>query len=98
MAVALVGYLSALAVRPSAADGLPTWLRWFGQPGDWPTIAIVVAVLTALSVLSLRSVTARGRETLRSLWSPASPPRVRCWVSAHIGAVTTPRIRPSSSR
>ena len=37
VAVALVGYLSALAVRPSAADGLPTWLRWFGRPGDWPT-------------------------------------------------------------
>jgi len=58
--VALVGYLCALAVRPSAADGLPTWLRWFGQPGDWPTIAIVVAVLTALSVLSLRSRGSQG--------------------------------------
>ncbi len=53
--LALVVYLSVLAVRPSASAGLPTWLRWFGRPGSWPTMAIIVAVLAAGCVLGFRS-------------------------------------------
>ena len=54
-ALGLVAYLSVLAVRPSAARGLPAWLRWFGQPGSWQTIAVVAAVLAALCVLGFRT-------------------------------------------
>ena len=61
LAVALVflGWLSLLAARPSAADRLPNWLRWFGRPGSATTIAIVVAVIAVLCVLSFRSHSAR---------------------------------------
>jgi hypothetical protein len=61
LAVALVflGWLAIVAARPSAAGWLPTWLRWFGRPGSAPTIAIVVAVIAALCVLSFRSHSAR---------------------------------------
>jgi hypothetical protein len=61
LAVALVflGWLCILAARPSAADRLPNWLRWFGQPGSATTIAIVVAVIVVLCVLSFRSHSAR---------------------------------------
>jgi hypothetical protein len=55
LALALLVYLCVLAVRPSASDGMPTWLRWFGQPGSWPTIAIVVAALAAVCALGFRS-------------------------------------------
>ncbi|MGH3555316.1 MAG: hypothetical protein ACRDT5_22560, partial [Mycobacterium sp.] len=55
LALALVAYLCLLAVWPSAADGLPTWVRWFGRPGSWQTVAVVVVVLTTLCVLSFRS-------------------------------------------
>lgn len=57
VALALVVYLSMLAVRPSASSVLPTWLRWFGQPGSWPTMVIVVVVLIALCVFDFRSRT-----------------------------------------
>lgn len=55
IALALVGYLSALALWPSASAGLPTWLRWFGRPGSWQTIAVAAAVLAAVCVLGFRT-------------------------------------------
>lgn len=48
----LLGYLAVLAAAPSVVDALPTWLGWFGRPGSMPTIAIVVAVLVAVCVLT----------------------------------------------
>lgn len=51
----LIGYLAAVAVRPAILDGLPGWLRWFGRPGSMPTLAIVVAVLITMCVLTFRS-------------------------------------------
>jgi hypothetical protein len=59
VALVLLGWLALLAARPSAADRLPNWLRWFGRPGSAPTIAIVVAVIAVLCVLSFRSHSAR---------------------------------------
>jgi hypothetical protein len=61
LAVALIflSWLAFLAARPSAADWLPKWLRWFGRPGSATTIAIVVAVIAVLCVLSFRSHSAR---------------------------------------
>ena len=64
VALALIVYLSVLAVRPSASRGLPTWLGWFGRPGSGPTIAIAVVVLGALCVLGFRS---RTRHRLRNV-------------------------------
>jgi hypothetical protein len=63
LAVALVslGWLCILAVRPSAADWLPNWLRWFGRPGSATTVAILVAVTVVLCVLSFRSHSARQK-------------------------------------
>ena len=55
----LIGYLAAVALKPSIVDALPKWLGWFGRPGSMPTIAIVVAVLIAVSVLTLRSNSSR---------------------------------------
>jgi len=59
VALVLLGWLCILAVHPSAADKLPNWLRWFGRPGSSITVAIVVAVLVVLCVLSFRSHSAR---------------------------------------
>src|SRR6201996_6242948 len=59
IAVVSLGWLCVLAIHPSAADGLPNWLRWFGRPGSSVTIAIVAAVVVALCVLSFRSQRAR---------------------------------------
>src|SRR5277367_1383580 len=59
VAVVLVGCLCYLAVDPSGADNLPTGLRRFARPGSSVTIAVVVAVLVALCVLSFRSNGAR---------------------------------------
>ncbi len=50
----LLCYLCLLALRPSAADTLPTWLRWFGQPGSGPTITATLALL-AFCVMAFRS-------------------------------------------
>jgi hypothetical protein len=60
VALILLGLLCLLAANPSAADKLPNWLSWFGQPGSSVTIAIVATVLVALCVLSFRSQSARG--------------------------------------
>jgi hypothetical protein len=51
----LIVYLAAIALKPSILGALPTWLAWFGRPGSMPTIAIVVAVLVAVCVLTFRS-------------------------------------------
>ena len=59
VALILLGWLCILAARPSAADWLPKWLRWFGQPGSSTSIAIVVTVIVALCMLSFRSHSAR---------------------------------------
>ena len=58
-ALVFLGWLCVLATRPSVADRLPTWLRWFGRPGSSTTIAIVVTVIVALCVSSIRSHGAR---------------------------------------
>lgn len=55
VALILLAWLCVLAVRPSAADALPTWLNWFGRPGSWPTVTVVVAVLVALCALAFRA-------------------------------------------
>jgi hypothetical protein len=59
VALVLLSWLGYLESKPSAIDKLPSWLRWFGRPGSSVTIAIVVAVLVALCVLSFRSQSAR---------------------------------------
>jgi hypothetical protein len=51
----LVIYLAVLALSPEVADGFPVWLRWFGRPGSWPTIAIVVGLLTLVCAWSFRA-------------------------------------------
>jgi hypothetical protein len=51
----LVGYLAAVAAQPAILDALPGSLRWFGRPGSMPTIAIAVAVLVTVCVLTFRS-------------------------------------------
>jgi len=48
VALVLLGWLCIVAVRP-AAEWLPTWLTWFGEPGSSSTIAIVVTVIVALA-------------------------------------------------
>ncbi|GBG36311.1 hypothetical protein [Mycobacterium montefiorense] len=51
----LIVYLAVLDLRPSITDALPRGVRWFGQPGSMPTLAIVVIVLIWASVLTFRS-------------------------------------------
>jgi type VI protein secretion system component VasK len=51
----LIGYLAAVALWPSIVDALPKSLRWFGQPGSTATMAIVVAVVVAVCVLTFGS-------------------------------------------
>jgi RyR domain len=60
VALVLLGWLCVLAARPSAADRLPTWLRWFGHPGSATTTAIVLTLIVALCVLTFRAHGARG--------------------------------------
>ena len=55
IALLLLIYLAALALRPSILDALPPWLRWFGRPGSMPTVGIVVAVMVTVCVLTFRS-------------------------------------------
>jgi hypothetical protein len=55
----LVAYLAAVALQPRIVDALPPWLGWFGQPGSMPTLAIVVAVVVAVCVLTFRSNNSR---------------------------------------
>lgn len=55
IALLLIAYLAALAVRPSILNTLPPWLRWFGRPESMPTVAIVITVLVAAGVLTIRA-------------------------------------------
>jgi hypothetical protein len=55
LALLVVGYLAVAALRPSIVDALPTWLNWFGRPGSMGTIAVVLGLFIAVSVLTLRS-------------------------------------------
>ncbi|WP_374024330.1 hypothetical protein [Mycobacterium sp. HNNTM2301] len=51
----LIVYLAVLDLQPGIIDALPPALSWFGRPGSMPTLAIVVTVLVAASVLTFRS-------------------------------------------
>lgn len=51
----LIIYLAVLDLQPGIIDALPPGLAWFGRPGSMPTLAIVVTVLIAASVLTFRS-------------------------------------------
>ncbi|OBG67616.1 hypothetical protein [Mycobacterium sp. E735] len=51
----LIVYLAVLDLQPGIIDALPPALAWFGRPGSMPTLAIVVTVLIAASVLTFRS-------------------------------------------
>ncbi|OJZ65012.1 hypothetical protein BRW65_28440 [Mycobacterium paraffinicum] len=51
----LIVYLAVLDLQPGIIDALPPGLAWFGRPGSMPTLAIVVTVLIAASVLTFRS-------------------------------------------
>src|ERR1700676_2816107 len=64
--VVVVSYLAVLAWDPSVRERLPAALRWFGQPGSWQTITIVVVLLVAICVVSVRSARAHraGNATL----------------------------------
>ena len=55
LAIVLVSYLAVLAWRPDLRERLPAGLRWFGRPGSWQTITIVVAVVVVVCVLSFMS-------------------------------------------
>ena len=54
IALLLLGYLGLLAVAPQLRDHLPLAARWFGAPGSWQTIAIVVGLLALLGLLISR--------------------------------------------
>ena len=41
--MAAIGYLCALALYPQLRDRAPSWLEWFGKPGSWPTMVVVLA-------------------------------------------------------
>ena len=55
VAVTLVGYLAVLALWPHVRDGLPSGIKWFGQPNSAATIAIVIVVLVLLAAALWRS-------------------------------------------
>jgi hypothetical protein len=55
IALLLLVYLGAVALRPSIRHPLPHWLRWFGRPDSMLTVGIVVAVLVTVCVLIFRS-------------------------------------------
>ncbi|BCI85420.1 hypothetical protein NIIDMKKI_06260 [Mycobacterium kansasii] len=64
--VLLIAYLAAVALQPAILDVLPSWLSWFGRPGSMATIAVVVSVLIAVSVLNFRETAATGWWVFRS--------------------------------
>ncbi|MGA9613474.1 MAG: hypothetical protein WBS15_18425 [Mycobacterium sp.] len=59
VALVLLGWLGLLAARPSAAQWLPKWLAWYGEPGSFATLAIALTLIVALCVSSFRSHHAR---------------------------------------
>jgi hypothetical protein len=60
LAAAVTAYLAVLAVHPSIRDGAPAWLRWFGRPASWQTMAVIAVVIVALCVISYRSASKSG--------------------------------------
>ena len=60
IAVLLIVYLAALALRPSILEMSPPWLRWFGRPESMTTVGIVVAVLVTVVVLTIRTEGSHG--------------------------------------
>ena len=59
VATVLIGYLILLARWPWLRDEAPLGLRWFGEPGSWPSIAIGAVLLAAVALLVFRSPGAR---------------------------------------
>ncbi len=55
LTAASIAYLALLAMIPSLRDGLPPAVRWFGSPGSWQSVLIVVGLILALCVFSFRS-------------------------------------------
>jgi hypothetical protein len=60
--VMLLGYLMLRAIRPRAK--LPEPLGWFGEPGRWPTIAIVAGLIVIVGVMAYRSRRNRSSATV----------------------------------
>jgi len=54
LTAASVAYLALVAVIPAAREGLPPAVKWFGCPGSWQSILIVVGLILALCVFSYR--------------------------------------------
>ena len=54
IALLLLLYLAAVALRPAIRHELPYWLWWFGRPDSMRTVGIVVAVLVTVCVLIFR--------------------------------------------
>ncbi|MGA5541347.1 hypothetical protein ACPCIR_05795 [Mycobacterium sp. NPDC051198] len=55
--IAAIAYLCAVAVAPTIREAAPTWWRWFGSPGSWVTLAVVLAI--PLAFIPLARVSAR---------------------------------------
>jgi hypothetical protein len=56
LAIVSVSYLAVLAWRPDLRERIPLGLRWFGRPGSWQAITIVVAVLVVVCALTCAGV------------------------------------------
>lgn len=55
IAALLLGYTAALAISPQLRERWPTQWQWFGNPGSWQTLLILVAVLVALGWVAFYS-------------------------------------------
>jgi hypothetical protein len=55
VAALAICYLAVLASWPQVRDGLPSAVRWFGQPNSATTIAVVIVVLVLLASALWRS-------------------------------------------
>jgi RyR domain len=57
--VAAIAYVCARALDPALGTGTAPWLAWFGRPGNWATIAVVLA-LPALHLVLRRLAGAKA--------------------------------------
>ena len=55
VALIMLVYLVVLALSPGVRESAPEWLQWFGRPGSWQSIAVVVLTVTAAAVSLVRS-------------------------------------------